>query len=117
MRSAIILLSMLIAAPALAQEATDTMAAGMPPGIMISTSIGINAPLAATDRAGKTAEEDAYRQSLYARSVAECDALLASIAKTCVVTSVNVSTQLNASPGQPDFLYASSSITMQVELK
>jgi hypothetical protein len=86
-------------------------------GIAISTSISLNLPLTATDRASKIAEEESYRRVLYARSVKECDVLLESIATSCTITSVNVSTQLNSSPGQPDYLYASSTITMEVVLK
>ncbi|MGL4235528.1 hypothetical protein [Tabrizicola sp.] len=86
-------------------------------GIMFNTSISINAPLTATDRAGKAAEEEAYRKDLYQRSVGECVTLMDTIATKCEVTSVNVSTQINSNPGQPDYLYATSNITMQVELK
>ena len=86
-------------------------------GIMINSAIGLNLPLAGADRAARQAEEDGYRRDLYARSVGECQLLLDSIAKTCVITSVNVSTQINSNPGQPDYLYVSSSITMQIDLK
>lgn len=103
--------------PALAQDQTGDYFADQMGGVMFNTSFSINAPMTATDAAGKIAEEDAYRSSLYARSSAECDLLLTTIAATCVVTSVNVSTQVSASPGQPDYLYASSNVTMTVELK
>jgi len=106
-----------LALPALAQDQTSEFFPGDTGGVMFNTSFSINAPMTATDAAGKTAEEDAYRASLYARSSAECDLLLTTIAATCVVTSVNVSTQLSATPGQPDYLYASANVTMQVELK
>ncbi len=86
-------------------------------GVMLTTSISINLPLTAPDRAGKQVEEDGYRRDLYQRSVKECAVLLESIAADCVITSVNVSTQINSSPGQPDYLYASSTITMDVDLK
>lgn len=103
--------------PALAQDQTGEFFPGDMGGVMFNTSFSINAPMTATDAAGKVAEEDAYRSSLYARSSAECDLLLTTIAATCEVTSVNVSTQLSATPGQPDYLYASASVTMTVELK
>lgn len=103
--------------PALAQEEGGDFFAGEMSGVMFNTSFSINAPMTALDVAGKTAEEDAYRASLYARSNAECELILATIAGTCVITSVNVSTQVSASPGQPDYLYASANVTMQVELK
>jgi hypothetical protein len=108
----------LTAGPTLAQdEAGDTSTMAGVAGIMFNTSISLNLPLTATDRAGKQAEEDGFRRDLYARSVQECALLLDSIAKTCTVTSVSVSTQVNSNPGQPDYLYLSSNIAMQVELK
>ena len=99
--------------------ADDTMGeTGHPAGgIMFNTSISLNLPLLSADRDGKIAEEDAYRRGLYARTVGECAALLETIAKSCVVTSVSVSTQINSNPGQADYLYASANIAMQVELK
>ena len=99
----------------LAHAQEDTMPAAA--GIMFNTSISLNLPLTATDRAARQAEEDGYRRDLYARSVGECRVLLDSIAKSCTITSISVSTQTNSNPGQPDYLYASSSIAMQVELK
>lgn len=107
----------LAAAPlaATAQDATAEM--GAPAGVMFNTSISLNLPLLAADRAGKLAEEEGHRKELYARSVRECDILLESIAKSCTITGISVSSQTNTNPGQPDYLYASSSISMQVELK
>lgn len=84
---------------------------------MFNSSISLNLPLTATDRAGKQAEEDGHRRDLYARSVKECAILLESIASACTITSVNILTQVNSNPGQPDYLYVSSNISMQVELK
>lgn len=106
----------LVSMPALAQE--EMMEGDMPSyGTYFSTSISINAPMTATDAVGKEAEEDAYRQRLYVRAVKECEGLLATIAKTCEITNVSVSTQVSASPGQPDYLYGSANISMTVELK
>ena len=101
----------------LAHAQEDTMPAAAAAGIMFNTSISLNLPLTATDRAARQAEEDGYRRDLYARSVGECRVLLDSIAKSCTITSISVSTQTNTNPGQPDYLYASSNIAMQVELK
>lgn len=86
-------------------------------GVMFNTSISLNLPLLGADPAAKQAEEEAHRKELYARSVRECDILLESIAKSCTITGISVSSQTNSSPGQADYLYASSSIAMQVELK
>ena len=106
----------LLSLPVAAQESMDEMG-GMTSGIYFSTSISVNAPLSAADATAKEAEEDTYRQRLYVRAVKECEGLLATIAKSCVITNVSVSTQVNASPGQPDYLYGTANISMTVDLK
>lgn len=118
---------MRLAAPALALALTlcapgaraqdDTVSSATAPGIIFSTSISLNLPLAGADSAARRVEEDGHRRDLYARSVGECQVLLDSIAKSCVITSINVSTQTNSNPGQPDYLYLSANIAMQVALK
>jgi hypothetical protein len=120
MRHAVVLALGLSLIPglALSQDNTaNTTLAGPPSGIMINTSISLNLPLTGADRDSKQAEEDAQRRGLYARSVKECALLLDSVAKSCVITSISISTQINSNPGQPDYLYVSSNIGMQVELK
>ena len=117
MRAALTTLIATLAFPALAQDTGEMTMSGMPPGVAFNTSISINAPLTGLDPAAKAAEEDAYRKSLYTRSVGECAVLTETVAKSCVVTGVNVSTQINSNPGQPDYLYATANILMQVELK
>lgn len=98
--------------------ASDTsMVALAGPSVVLSSSISINLPLTAADPAGRQAEEDARRRDLYQRSVRECELLLDSIAASCVVTAISVSTQVNSNPGQADYLYATSNITMNVALK
>jgi hypothetical protein len=114
MRIAALILVTCLPTTAFAQETTTPVSAS---GILFNTSISINLPLAATDPAGKQAEEDAYRKDLYQRAVNECGVLLESIARQCEITSVNVSTQINGNPGQADYLYASANVTLQVELK
>ena len=111
-----ILSTVVILCAPLARAQEDTMPAEAA-GIMFNTSISLNLPLTANDRAARQVEEDGYRRDLYARSVDECRVLLDSIAKSCTITSISVSTQTNTNPGQPDYLYASSNIAMQVELK
>jgi hypothetical protein len=117
MRLTALLIATCLPTAALAQDTAGSTAPGLVPGIYFNSSISINLPLTAADRAGKTAEEDAYRLSLYERALKECDALTTTVAKSCEITAVNVSTQVNANPGQPDYLYATASITMQVDLK
>lgn len=97
-------------------DADAAMAAGAS-GIAINTSLSLNLPMTGADPAARQAEEDATRRDLYARSVKECGLLLESVAKTCAITAINISTQVNSNPGQPDFLYVSANITMQVDLK
>lgn len=113
----VLLLALTLAvAPANAQE-TAAAAGGSSAGILFNTSISLNLPLLAADRAGRQAEEEAHRKELYARSVRECAILLDSIASACTITGINLSSQTNSTPGQADYLYVSSSISMQVELK
>lgn len=103
-----------------AEEVASTTTTGTPvaaTGIMVTSSLSLNLPLAGADRAARQAEEDAYRRDLYTRSADECQVLLDSIAKSCAITAINLSTQINSNPGQPEYLYVSSSITMQVALK
>jgi len=110
-------LALALALPALAQDSPDPAAAGALSGIVFNTSFSVNLPLTATDPAGKLAEEDGHRSALYIRSVEECALLLATIARTCAVTGVGVTSQVNSGPGQPDFLYISANVTMDVELR
>ncbi len=108
----------LIPGLALAEDLTadPTMGAGAS-GIAINTSISLNLPVLATDPIARAAEEIALRRDLYQRSVGECSLLKETVAVSCEITAINVSTQINSNPGQPDYIYASSNITMQVDLK
>jgi len=112
-------LALILCAPLVRAQDDSMTAMRVDPalGIMFNTSLSLNLPLTATDPAARQAEEDGYRRNLYARSVGECQVLLDSIAKSCAVTGISVSTQITSNPGAPDYLYASSNITMQVELK
>ncbi len=106
------------AMPVLAQDpATDGGAATNPSAVILTSSISINLPIAAADSAARQAEEDKTRRDLYVRSARECDLLLDSIAATCAITSINVSSQINSTPGQADYLYASSTINLEIALK
>lgn len=106
---------------ALAQDTMGSTTDGSSPtaaqGFIFSTSISLNLPLTAPDRAARAVEEEGHRRDLYQRSVGECALLLETVAAACAITAINVSTQINSNPGQPDYLYASSTITMQVALK
>jgi hypothetical protein len=43
--------------------------------------------------------------------------LLESVPEGCSITGISVSSRTNSAPGQPDCLYGSALITMQVERK
>lgn len=121
MRTMVLILTLALGSGfARAEDVASTMStspAVATSGIFVNSSISLNLPLVGADRAARQAEEDAYRRDLYSRSISECQVLLDSIAKGCTVTSINVSTQINSNPGQPEYLYVSSNITMQIELK
>ena len=110
-------LSLAVSLAAPFAEAQETASASGAAGILFNTSISLNLPLTAPDRAGRLAEEEGHRKNLYQRSVRECAILLDSIASACAITGITVSSQINSTPGQADYLYVSSNITMQVELK
>jgi hypothetical protein len=116
---ALLLSATLILGPSLAraQETATLAGAGDSAGIMFNTSISLNLPLLAGDRAGRLVEEEAHRKDLYTRSVRECAILLESIATSCSITGISVSSQINSNPGQADYLYVSSNIAMKVALK
>lgn len=113
----ILALTLILSVPGRAEDLAANVTAVASSGTPFNTSISLNLPLTATDSAGRLAEEDSHRKAIYARSVRECDLLLDSVARTCVITGVSVSTQITSNPGQPDYLYVSSNISMQVELK
>lgn len=105
--------------PSLAEDTTTMSNSGLAPGggFLFNTTLSLNRPLTTVDPIARAAEELDYRRDLYQRSVGECALLLETVAAQCEITGVNVSTQINSNPGQPDYLYASSTINMQVELK
>ena len=121
MRRLALAVSLCLPVTALAQDpvvVTDEGAsAAAAQGFILSTTISINLPLTASDPIARAAEEVGFRRDLYQRSVGECALLMETVAASCEITGINVSTQINSSPGQPDYLYASSTITMQVALK
>ena len=121
MRSMVLVLTLALGTGiAWAEDVATTMStspAVATSGVFVNSSIGLNVPLTGADRTARQAEEDAYRRDLYTRSAEECRVLLDSIAKACAITAINVSTQINSNPGQPDYLYVSSNITLQIDLK
>lgn len=101
------LISLMAAAPALAQKQTIQVSASFSAQVLASSE---NEALLAT-------QERTLKRSMYERAARECDDLRATIALTCAITNMNVSTQINRGYGQPPTLYVNSSVTMQVTLK
>jgi hypothetical protein len=118
MRNTLLTLLCLSATTAFAQDtAPDESQAILPGGIAISTSYSLNGPMLAKTPQGSALEEQGYRKSLYQQSAKECADLLDTIATTCTVTNISVSTQITRQTGMTDQIYASGSVTLQVELK
>jgi hypothetical protein len=116
MRYGLMALILISATPALGQEASLD-AATAPGGVVVSTSYNISTPMSGTSPEQQDKEDQSYRTQLYAKAAAECADLLASVATACTITGITVSTQINRSPGMPDSMYASGTVTMQVDLK
>ena len=62
-------------------------------------------------------QERSLKQSMYERATGECELLRATIALSCRMTGISVSTQLTSSPGNPATLYINANVTMEVTLK
>ena len=62
-------------------------------------------------------QERSLKQSMYERATRECELLRASIALSCRITSIGVSTQFNRSHGNPPTFYINANISMEVTLK
>ena len=111
-----LLCAALLTAPAFAEDSAKlTM---VPPGpVSVNISYTINAPLTALTPEAVTAEDRQYRKAMYERAAGECEDLVATIAESCQLTNIGVSTQVNRYPGQPATIYVSTNVTMQVALK
>ena len=102
-----VLLALFAAAPALAQKQTIQVSASFSAQVL---ALGENEALLAT-------QERTLKRSMYERAARECEDLRATIALSCPIANVNVSTQINRTYGQPPTLYVNSSVSMQVTLK
>ena len=62
-------------------------------------------------------QERRLKQSMYERAIRECELLRASIALSCRMTSISVSTQFTPSHGNPPMLYINANVSMEITLK
>ncbi len=62
-------------------------------------------------------QEKTLKRAMYERAARECDDMRATIALTCSITNIGVSTSINRNYGQPPSIYVNSSVTLQVTLK
>ncbi len=87
-------------------------------GQTVQANASFSAQIAATDNdAVITQQEKNLKRAMYERAARECADILASVATSCSITGINVSTQINRNYGQPPSIYVNSSVTMQVTLK
>src|SRR5262245_44831588 len=85
--------------------ASPAFAAGE--AISVNTSFNLQMPAAGSTDTAVTDQERSLKRSLYERAARECDDLKASIALTCQITGINVSTQISRNPGAPPQIYVS----------
>lgn len=86
------------------------------PTISVNASYSLQVP-ATGDENAVSAQEKALKRSMYERAARECDDLKATIALTCQITSIGVSTQLNRNLGSPPQIYVSANVQMQITAK
>ena len=107
----------LTAAPAFAESNTMALSATGPVSVNVSYNLQLPAgPGPDTTELLSSVERNA-RKSMYTLAAKECEDLLATIASSCQITAINVSTQINRYPGQMPTLYISSNVSMQIALK
>lgn len=100
---------MLFAAVSQATAASET--------IQANASFSAQIVVAVDDEVKITEQEKSLKRAMYERSARECTDILASIATSCSITGISVSTQVNRTYGQPPTIYVNSNVTMQVTLK
>ncbi len=102
-------LALAVLAPIAAANAGQT--------IQANANYSMTVMVTTDDDAAMTGQEQKIKRSLYERAAVECRDLLATIALTCTITNINVSTQITRNYGQPPQIYANASVAMQVTLK
>jgi len=105
----------LITAPAFAESNTMALPAVGP--VSVNVSYNLQLPAGPGTAELLSSVERNARKSMYTLAAKECEALLATIASSCQITAINVSTQINRYPSQVPTLYISSNVSMQIALK
>lgn len=105
-----------LAGTALAAGRTNSAAAS---GEAIQVNSSFNAQVFVANETEPKIEEQERRlkQSMYERAIRECELLRASIALSCRMTSISVSTQFTPSHGNPPMLYINANVSMEITLK
>ena len=116
MRLALTAALVFAATASLAQDAPADDAA-LPAGVTVNTAYSTSAPMAAKTAAEEAVEDQQYRTQMYVLSAKECADLLASIAASCSITNISVSTQITRQPGVANQIYATGNVSMLIEMK
>ena len=104
-----------LSAAVLLAFASPALAAGQ--AISVNASYSLQMPATGDTDTAIADQERLLKRSLYERAARECDDLKATIARTCQIASINVSTQVIRNPGAPPQIYVSSSVQMQITVK
>jgi hypothetical protein len=131
MRLAVLLISVCLPGAVMAQEATAValnktiaMAAVPAPSVDVVTDISISMPLSVANPLELHEEGDAIRRYMSLRAADACAPFLASSAKSCTITAINVTSDLVGDQSQAGMgcgasasntVMASASITMRIE--
>ncbi len=105
----------LAAAVLLAAKASPALAAG--PAIWVNTSYSLQIPASGEDDTRIGDQEKSLKRSMYERAARECEDLTATIALTCQITTINVSTQITRNPSAPSQVYVTTNVQMQITMK
>lgn len=101
-----------VAALALASPASAAEAM-----VQVSASYNIQAAIIGRTDEEVSQQEHKLKRAMYERGARECADLIATIATSCAITGINVSTQINQVSGQTPTIYVNSSVSMQVTLR
>lgn len=88
------------------------------PTVNVSVSFNSHLPITRTDDDALTALQTAARKRVYGMAARECAFLIDSIAASCRLTGINVSTQIQHQSGSnPPMLYLNGSAQFAITLK